>query len=230
MLLLLAATAWAETQTLEYGITAAGLAVGTRSLKITYLPGPQGEQRLLECYTEIPIAGFSQRVSGLSTDSLTPGFSANNAQGGEVWEVQAVREDGGLQVHFIDSRGTQSSALAWTQVDTSTLALMDPERSLGQASRLDMLSAETGEVLSGPLEKVGTESLSIGGATVPAEHYLWTPETGAVHFYYGESGVLLQTRTRIAGQEVQLTLSELPAERSLDLDLDLGPAVQEQSL
>lgn len=235
MLFLLATTALADTQSLEtrsleYGITAAGLPVGTRSLKITYLPGPQGEQRLLECYTEIPIAGFSQRVSGLSADSLPPGFSATNAQSGESWEVQAVRNSGGLQVHFVDARGTQSSQLAFHQVSTTSLALMDPERSLGQASQLDMLSAETGEILTGPLQLLGSETVLVGGESLPAQHYLWTPETGPVHLYYGAQGVLLQTRTRVAGQQVELTLTQPPASRVLDLDLDLGPAVQEESL
>lgn len=230
MLLLLAATAFADTQSLEYAITAAGLPVGTRSLKITYLPGPQGEQRLLECYTEIPIAGFSQRVSGLSADSLPPGFAANNAQGGESWEVQAVRNAGGLQVHFVDARGTQSSQFAFHQVSTTSLALMDPERSLGQASQLDMLSAETGEILSGPLQLLGSETVQVGAKSLPAQHYLWTPETGPVHLFYGEQGVLLQTRTRVAGQQVELTLTEPPQTRELELNLDLGPAVQEESL
>ena len=230
MLLLLAATALGDTQTLEYGITAAGLPVGTRSLKITYLPGPQGEQRLLECYTEIPIAGFSQRVSGLSSDSLPPGFSANNAQSGERWEVQAVRNSGGLQVHFVDGRGTQSSQLDFHQVNTTSLALMDPQRALGQASQLDLLSAETGEILSGPLVLVGGEQVLVGGQSLAAQHYLWSPDTGPVHLFYGEQGVLLKTQTRVAGQAVELTLTQPPQTRTLELNLDLGPAVQEESL
>ena len=233
MLLLLAVTAQAqplETRTFEYGITAAGLPVGTRSLKVTYIGGHQGEQRLMECYTEIPVAGFSQRVSGMSAYSLTPGFSASNAQGAEVWEVQAVRESSGLQVHFVDARGTQSSHVTFSQVNTTSLALMDPQRSLGQASQLNLLSAETGEILSGPLEMLGSEQVLVGGQSLAAQHYVWTPDTGPVHLYYGEQGVLLKTQTRVAGQAVELTLTEPPQARTLDLKLDLSPSVQEESL
>jgi hypothetical protein len=107
---------------------------------------------------------------------------------------------------------------------------MDPERSLGQASQLDMLSAETGEILSGPLQLLGSETVQVGAKSLPAQHYLWTPETGPVHLFYGEQGVLLQTRTRVAGQQVELTLTEPPQTRELELNLDLGPAVQEESL
>lgn len=233
MLLLLAVTAQAqplETRTFEYGITAAGLPVGTRTFRVTYIAGHLGEQRLMECYTEIPVAGFSQRVSGISADSLTPGFSANNAQGSEVWEVQAVRDTSGLQVHFVDGRGTQTSHLNFSQVNTTSLALMDPERSLGQAAQLNLLSAETGEILSGPLEMLGSEQVLVGGQSLAAQHYVWTPETGPVHLYYGAQGVLLKTQTRVAGQAVELTLTEAPQPRSMTLDLDLSPAVQEESL
>ena len=65
----------------------------------------------------------------------------------------------------------------------------------------------------------------------------WLPSTtcgprrpGPVHLFYGEQGVLLKTQTRVAGQAVELTLTQPPQTRTLELNLDLGPAVQEESL
>ncbi|MED5373814.1 MAG: DUF6134 family protein [Myxococcota bacterium] len=231
MLLLLAATASAETLQLDYTLRAQGLQVGTRSLKVSYLPSADGsEDRLLECYTELPAADFSQRVSGLSADSLVPGFSARNAQGGELWEVQAARSQQGLNVSFSDARGLQASTLDFSQVNATTLSLMDPGRSLQGQTQLELLSAETGQVLNGPLQQLDPETLEIGGQPIAAQHYLWSPSSGPVHLYYADSGVLLRSTLTLAGQTLELSLDAPPPARTLDTQLLLGPDVQEESL
>jgi hypothetical protein len=228
MLLLLLPTALAsETWDLTYTVTLADAPVGQRVLTVTYLPGPHGEQRLLECYTDAP--GVKQRVSGTPEGA----FAALNQQGGAHWEVQSAAVPTGWMVSYADSAGLQQDTLRLGAFDATSLSLMDPGQVLEPDPSFRVLSAETGEVLTGPLTQVGPTQVQVGDTLVDGTEYSWASPTGAIRVVTDPTGLVLSTSTQLAGQTLEMTLDALPPERTWDtLDAPLidQSAAEEQEL
>lgn len=200
-MLLLLTSAWAsEVQDLRYDVLIDGIVVGERSLRITYVVGDEGELRMLESRTTAAIGGrqFDQHLSGVGSAGVQ-GFSSSMKDQDASWNVQAVRAPEGLVVHTVTTDGRSEVPLRHGEVDTSTLGLMDPGLELAEG-RLRVLSAESGDVLEGSLER------SDGG-------WSYVTESFTHQLVYGPEGHLLQWNTQWIGHSVELKLAGEPPSR-----------------
>ena len=77
-----------------------------------------------------------------------------------------------------------------------------------------MLSAELGEIHTGPLSDRGEVIVPVGGRSLTAREYLWTLPEGQVRLAYDPSGVLLRYTLNVAGRSVTATLDAPPEGRS----------------
>ncbi|HJN74765.1 MAG TPA: hypothetical protein QGF58_12605 [Myxococcota bacterium] len=200
-MLLMSTIAWAgEAQDLRYEVRIDEVVVGHRDLRISYVEAEDGERRLLESRTTCTIGGieFDQHATGLGAAGVQ-GFSSSMKDQDGAWNIQAVRAPEGLVVHTVNAGGRSEKTLRHGEVDASTLGLMDPAIDLREG-RLRVLSAETGDVIEGTLERAD------GGWAYVTESYTH-------HLVYGPDGHLLKWTTRWLGQDVELRLIGEPPKR-----------------
>ena len=236
------AAAAQDVETLTYRLTAGGQAIGQRTLTVTWLPSEAGEVRLLESYTELELTllgkepfSFTQRLGGRGR---VPGgsFSSVIRQSDGPREIQALRREEGWRVTVVEPGRTSEELIAHRGVDATSLTLVDPGAwgFLDGLTRLSVLSAETGTVLSGPLLAGGEVALNLGGTAVPGQVWTWQPPEGSVELVYGLDGHLLRYTMQVAGVSVRAELTEPPEGRRFEEQLDLGglidESIQEQDL
>ncbi len=235
------AAAAQDVETLTYRLTADGQVIGQRTLTVTWLPSEAGEVRLLESYTELELPlgkeqfVFTQRLGGRGR---VPGgsFSSVIRQSDGPREIQALRRDDGWRVTVVEPGRTSEELIAHREVDATSLTLVDPGARgfLDGLTRLSVLSAETGTVLSGPLIAGGEVELSLGGTAVPGQVWTWQPAEGSVELIYGLDGHLLRYTMQVAGIAVRAELTEPPEGRRFEEHFDLGglidEGIQEQEL
>ena len=106
--------------------------------------------------------------------------------------------------------GVSSRTLAWNEVDQTSLSLLDPGGVNLKEGQLDLLSAETGEVLSGPLQQLGPVEVQVGEQSLPGTAWLWTVEGTELELVYGLDGTPLRYRSWLFGQPVELVLEQAP--------------------
>lgn len=240
MALTLAASAQ-DAETLTYTLTADGQEVGHRTVTVTWVPTDTGEVRLLESYTSLAVPvgrelfQFKSRMGGkgrVPAGTFTAAISSS--QGPR--EIQALRREDGWRVTVVEPDRTSEELVLHRDVDATSLTLVDPgaEGFLDGLSRLSVLSAETGAVLSGPLVAGGEVELSLGGTAVPGQVWSWTPAEGPVELVYGEGGHLLRYTMQVAGVTVRAQLTAAPEGRVFEDSFDLGgvmdEGIQEQEL
>jgi hypothetical protein len=232
--LLMAAAAWlliqpasaAETtQSLSYDIVVNGAVVGSRDVSIRYLepftPG-DAESRVIETWTELEarVGGWRAEVQNRSTGHITrsdSSFTSSLSLNGDVSEVQGrTLADGRWQLHGIFNRRLSNWELRRTEVDLSTLDLLDPIRSqqLTTLTQARVLSAETGQVMTGPVADLGEGVLIVGGQEVRVHRWSWTPQEGRFELAWSSDGMLLGWSAEIKGQTIQGRLKALPEPRS----------------
>lgn len=205
---------------LVWDVTVGGRAVGTRELTVKYQSDGAGlgMRRILETYTDIDASlgpasvRYRQRMTAHASGRAPASFHSVIQQDGAVQEVQGRWSPSAWVV--TTTRGGQSRSVDFPlgSVDLSTADLMDPDTRfpLAHFDQLDLLSAETGEVLSGRVTTLGSRTLAIGGEEVLARGYAWSSPQGKSEFWYSADGFLVQFRMPLFGFDVAATLRSPP--------------------
>lgn len=248
----LAAAAWLlaqpalaadSSQTLSYDLVLNGAVVGSREVRIRYLepfnPG-DAESRLIETWTELDarVGAWNAEVKNRATAHISrtdSSFTSSMSLNGDVSEVQArTLHDARWQVHGIFDRRLSDWTLRRTEVDMSTLDLFDPVRSqdFTALTTARVLSAETGQIMRGPVQDLGEDTLTVGGEQVLVHRYAWTPEEGRFELAWSDDGLLLDWSAQIKGQTIEARLKELPEARSFGAATTVSdlPSVTEEEL
>ncbi|MEL6346041.1 MAG: hypothetical protein AAFV53_23220 [Myxococcota bacterium] len=212
-------------QSVVFDLLMDGAVVGHRDVSVRYLAPetPQGkETRILETFTEMDVEiggwGFAltNRSTGMASASKSS-FTSSLSTNGKVSEIQARRRgDGSWEgtAHYAD--GIQAIALRRTEVDLSTLDLLDPGRSmlLRDGVRLRVLSAETGQVMTGVLKDLGEDTLTVGDREVVVHRWLWNPPEATFELAWAESGLLVDWSATFRGKRLDADIRALPVERT----------------
>lgn len=242
MLLLLAllqsASAADLTQELSWDLTVEGKKVGERTLTVKYLPADEGMRRVLESTTHLdaqPIGlgyTFEQRLTAHAGEGPAS-FHSVVKDNGRAREIQGRTGINGWTVSVVERGRTRTWDLPFAQVDLSTADLLDPQTRvpLAQLETADMLSIETGDVMAGKVERLGTIDIDVDGKPVPVQGLEWSSDTGTARFYYTSDGVLVKYEQQVMGKTVQAMLQKLPPPGVDDAPITTtGSGIQEETL
>ena len=150
-----------DPQTLSFDLLMNGEVVGSREVSIRYLPPEEDirdrEVRIAQTWTEIDatIAGWDLSVRNRTTSHASgprSSFTSSLSVNGDLSEVQgSLIEDGRWSLSAVSGGRLHTQELRRTEVDLSTMDLLDPVRARLIEGQTDvrLLSAETGEVLVG---------------------------------------------------------------------------------
>ncbi len=220
LLLLLAATATAggAPQTLTWTLSHEGASLGTRTLTVRFLGSESESNRVIEAFTELQ--GQIGETELAFRHRLTAHVDAR-----EPAAFNSVVEDDGVQLE-VQGRWTPSHWVVTTtargrsravdrplaSVDFSTADLLDPWTRLPLAhfDEAKILSAVSGEVLAGPVERLGVRELTFGGKAIWASGYAWTSPEGRAEYYYSPDGFLVLFRVPMFGYQIVGTLRGRP--------------------
>lgn len=205
---------------LVWDVTVGGRPVGTRELTVKYQSDGNGlgMRRILETYTEIDasvgpaVVRFRQRMTAHASGRAPASFHSVVQQDGTVQEIQGRWTPSSWAVTTTLGGRSRTVDLPLGSVDLSTADLLDPDTRfpLAHFDQLDLLSAETGEVLSGRVESLGSRTLRVGGEEVLARGYAWASPQGRSEFWYSADGFLVQFRMPLFGFDVAATLRRPP--------------------
>jgi hypothetical protein len=232
-----AAAAGPET-TLTWDLTAGNAPVGTRTVTVKVLPGDQGTHRVIEAFTDLagtvgPIRiRFQQRMTAHAEGSAPASFHSVIDENGTPSEIQGRWTPSGWFVSTNVAGRARNVDFPPSRIDLSTADLMDPESRVapsqlapaesGSSVTVRVLSAITGTVETGPLERLGPSDVTIDGTRIPVEGYSWAGPQGVSRFYYSAEGYLVQYQTTVQGIEVRGILQDPPPGGIDDFPVAIG--------
>ena len=205
-------------QKLTWDVQLDGKPIGYRTLTAKWYFQEDGtERRVLQVWTELDasILGLEYQFRERLTANIgndVAAFHAVSDLSGDITEVQA-RKSGG---EWILSSGYDGSSATkeWpaSAIDLSTADLIDPGSRfpLSHYDVVRVLSAETGDIWQGPVNPLGTSTISVAGDPVPVTGYEWSPEDGEARFWYSADGYLVRYEITVLGKELVGTLTEPP--------------------
>jgi len=214
-----------DPRTVAFDLLMNGEIVGSREVALRYLPAEEGvsdhEVRITQTWTQIDadIAGWSFAVRNRTTSHATDlrsSFTSSVSVNGDLSEIQGrTIDDGRWQVSEVRSGKHNTRELRRTEIDLSTMDLLDPVRSqtLADLTRVQLLSAETGDVMVGVLEDLGEGDLTVGGRTVAVHRWGLDTSEGRLELGWDAEGLLLESSMVIRGQVIETRLKELPPPR-----------------
>ena len=97
-------------------------------------------------------------------------------------------------------------------MDLSTVDLFNPDSRvhLTRLNSARVLSAETGDILEGEVQSLGTSRLYVGGKAIQVQGYRLKSDTSEATFYYTSEGVLVKYESYLVGLAISGTLTEAP--------------------
>ena len=214
-----------EPRTVAFDLVMNGEVVGSREVSLRYLPPEEGlrehEVRITQTWTEIntTVAGWDLAIRNRATAHASDhrsSFTSSLSVNGELSEVQGRSiEDDRWSVSEVRSGKVFTRELRRTEVDLSTMDLLDPIRSqrIVDRSEVKLLSAETGTVLVGVLEDLGEAELTLGERTVSVHRWGIDTNEGRMELAWDAEGLLVESSMVIRGQTVQTRLRSLPPPR-----------------
>ena len=214
-----------EPRTVAFDLLMNGEVVGSREVSLRYLPAEEGvsdhEVRITQTWTQIDadIAGWTFAVRNRTTSHATDlrsSFTSSVSVNGDLSEIQGrTIDDGRWQVSEIRSGKHNTRELRRTEIDLSTMDLLDPVRSqvITDLTRVQLLSAETGDVMVGVLEDLGEGDLTVGGRTVAVHRWGVDTSEGRLQLGWSAEGLLLESSMVIRGQVIETRLKEVPPPR-----------------
>jgi len=218
-LLLLAPAAFADDvkQEFVWDIHLDGQKVGERSMTVKYLPDENGTRRVIESLTHIDATAkgvpytFEQRLTAHAGDDPAS-FHSVVKDNGTPREIQGRYSPIGWTVTVVERGRTRTWDMEATQIDISSADLLDPETRvpLSGYENVQLLSVETGAVMTGEVVNSGASDLDIGGTKVPTNKIAWQADTGNTTLYYTSDGVLVSYEMAILGKSLIAKLRELP--------------------
>jgi hypothetical protein len=203
---------------LTWVLSVRGQVVGSRELTVRYLESDGGTSRALESYTDIdgtvgPLkVRWRQRLSAHIDAREPASFTSVVDQGGQIMEVQGRWTPSHWAISTTAGGRTRNRDQQLATIDLSTADLMDPYTLLPLAHfrQARVLSAETGEVLVGPVESLGVSEIKVKNQAIQVTGYAWTSTTGRSEFYYSADGYLVKYKTQLVGVELEAILKDPP--------------------
>jgi len=229
------APAAAGERTLVWDISAGGHRIGTRNLVVRYLDDESGTSRILESYTEIDgqvgptRLRWRQRMTAYVDAREPASFHSVIDHDGTPIEVQGRWTPSAWVVTTLANGRPRTIDMPLTRIDLSTADLVDPDTRfpLSHFSDLRILSAETGEVLTGPVEPLGGRELTIAGKPLSVTTYAWTGPQGRWELSYSADGLLVRSVTQLLGITLEAQLSQPPPGGVDDFAVGVGqPSVE----
>lgn len=215
----------AAEQVLDYDLRIDGQKVGSRTLRIRYLPADVeaggGETRILTSTLSLDATAGTQRwtlesrCSAVASDT-TSSFTCAVRENGALREVAARRQNDGSWAGTITD-AKQKGSYTWrrSEVSLSSMDLADPilHAQLYDAPSAGLLVAEAGVAVAGAVVDGGEEEIKVGGQTVTVHRYSWTPSTGKLSFSWSNEGILLAYELSALGKTVKAVAKSLPPAR-----------------
>lgn len=228
-LLTLSATAATTEHQLQWELRVGGQRVGTRNATVKLIPVEGDVQRIIETWTELngtlgPMdVHYKQRMT-IFGERDPSSFHAVMDENGEPREVQARWGPAGWTVTVADRRRSRTFDAPIQRIDLSTADLLDPlsRVPLAHFDFARVLSAETGDVWEGAVQKLGPSTLEIAGKRIPVTGVAWTSPEGRSAFYYSNEGYLVQYQMRLYGFVIEGTLTSPPPPGLDDFPLGVG--------
>ncbi len=217
--------------TLQWSLSVRGQPVGTRDLTVKYVSGDSGTNRILESFTDLngtvgPIKmRYRQRLTAHIDAREPASFHSTVDQNGSMMEVQARWTPSAWTITTTADGRSRTIDMPLNRIDISTADLMDPHSRLA-VSRFDqvrVLSAESGEVTSGPVDKLGVSDIVVAGESVQVTGYAWTSPQGRSELYYSVDGFLVRYTTQLLGIEIEAQLVKPPPGGIDDFSVFIGP-------
>lgn len=218
--MLLAALAGAADSkiALNWELSVDGRRIGSREVSVKYVQEDVSPRRIVESWTEVDGAVgpirlvYRQRMTAHATKEEPASFHAVMEQNGVPMEVQARWSPSAWWLTTNSGGRVRTTELPVDRIDLSTADLMDPDTRvpLGRLTQARILSAETGEVMVGPVVDLGAKELDVGGVRVQAQGYAWDAPMGRSTFWFSAEGYLLQYDMALLGVQVQARLTHAP--------------------
>jgi hypothetical protein len=223
------------THTLVWDLSVKGTAVGTRELTVRYLESDGGASRILESFTDLngtvgPLkVRWRQRMTA-HVDAREPAsFHSVIDQNGAILEVQGRWSPAAWHVTSTANGRSRATDMPLGRVDLSSADLMDPYSTLplSHFKEARILSAETGEVLIGPIELLGVSEVKVKNQAIQVSGYSWTNTQGRSEFYYSADGFLVKYKTQLVGVDLEAVLRDPPPGGVDDFPVQSGrPAIE----
>jgi hypothetical protein len=203
---------------LVWDMSVDGTTVGSRELTVRYLESDGGTNRILESYTDIngtlgPLkVRWRQRMTAHVDAKEPASFHSVVDQGGNVLEVQGRWTPTQWLVTTTANGRSRTNEVPLGRVDLSTADLMDPysKLPLTHFREARVLSAESGDVLIGPVEQLGVSEVRVKTQTIQVSGYAWTSPQGRSEFFYSADGFLVKYKTQLMGIALEAVLREPP--------------------
>jgi hypothetical protein len=236
--LVASAPASAAPDTLTWQLEVGGKPAGQRKLTVSTEQTPFGELRTLRAETQLDARAlgstvhFRQNLTA-NADRGPASFISVIERQGALYEIQGRLAGAGWRLSVTGEGRTRSWEIPNTEVDLSTADLMDPHSRVGlnRFSEVRLLSAETGDVVSGRVEPLGPSTLTVRGRPVAVEGYALITDDARGVFYYTTEGWLVRFESRVFGQEIAGQLVEPPPAGVDDEPVDIfGPGVRSTDL
>lgn len=233
-LLLLTSALAAEPTSVEltWALQLGDTPVGERTASIKVLPSERGPRRIVEVLTDLDasVLGVSVTYAQRLTAHAGTGpasFHSVVLEQGKAREIQGRSSFSGWIVSVVDPSETRTWELPSNKIDLSTADLLDPlsQVSLDRYEEVRLLSAETGDVFTVSVERLGPSTVDLGGTKVLVTGYALEGGPGTTKLFYSASGYLVRHETRVLGKSVVATLTEAPP-----VSPDDAPVVQDVSI
>jgi hypothetical protein len=205
-------------QDLAWSITLDGKPVGKRTATVKWFTDDDGDvRRMIETWTEIDATLIGVQYTVKERLTAMCGKTAGSFQtvidvSGDNSQIQARRAATAWSVTVNHGGKEYSRDWATTAIDMSTADLLDPDSrvSLGSFTNARILAAETGDILEGPVTRLGAGQIEVSGSQVPVEGYAWTVEGVESRFWYTSDGYLVRWETGAIGHKLSGTLTDPP--------------------
>lgn len=239
VLLLTTLTALAQEPELEHklvwDLAVKGQKIGTREVTVKYVPGDLGMRRILESWTEIDGSVgpmrlvYRQRMTAHASEREPASFHSVMEQNGTPAEVQARWTASAWWVTTNVGGRARTVDMPANRIDISTADLFDPDTRfpMSRFEQVRILSAETGDVLVGPVTDLGSKEMQAGKKSVQVHGYAWDAPMGKSTFWFSGEGYLVAYDMAILGIEVQGRLTHEPPPGVDDFPVAFGrPAIE----
>ncbi len=227
------------TQQLTWNLSVKGQVVGTRSVTVKFVAADNAQQRVLESWTELHGQAGSvrldwrQRLTAVAVGADPAAFTSVVDEGGRVREVQGRFTPAQWTVSVnADGRVKQTD---WPvgKIDLSTADLMDPDTRfpLAHFETARILSAESGDVVTGTVKSLGPTRLDVKGESVQCTGFQWDSGQGRQTFWYSPEGFLVKYEITLLGIPMVAELAKPPPGGLDDFPVAVGtPTIAESDL
>lgn len=221
---------------LSWDLSVNGNPIGHRDVTVKYVAGDAATRRIVESWTELdgsvgPLRlRYRQRMTATAEGRDPASFQSVIDENGRTREVQTRWTPAGWVVTTVADGRARTVTLDASRVDLSTADLFDPDSRLGFRSRdgARVLSAETGELLQGPVVDLGDSVVDVHGETVPVHGWAWDAAEGRSTFWYSAEGYLVSYEWKLLGFAVSAKLRAPPPGGVDDFPVAIGRIAVEE--